>query len=183
MLCLAMVVDYYSSVLAYDNTPLSFANFVSLQFPWNFIQLYFPFKAWKKMSCIGGEMIWRDEQRDNCHWPWPNGLCSIKIWSLAKRWGFLKSWWFLSKTIIIRFSFPKVLVCCWTGKESAPYAGSNYVPSVLTIQKTDGSLLGPGSLVGSLYVRTAANESSIIGMCLLRGLHVGFDNYNTIYGL
>lgn len=179
IVCRVMFGDGYWLLLKCARVWQYAIKFCETSFSYSFLGILFnlisPSKHEKKISYIGGEMIWRDDQRDNCHRPWPYGLCSIKIWSLAKRWGFLKSWWFLSKTIIIRFSFPKVLVCCWTGKESAP--------SFLTIQKTDGSLLGPGSLVGSLYVRTAANESSIIGMCLLRGLHVGFDNYNAIYGL
>jgi hypothetical protein len=48
MLCLAMVVDYYSSVLAYDNTPLSFAK---LRFPTVSLEFYstlFPLQSMKK---------------------------------------------------------------------------------------------------------------------------------------
>ena len=49
MLCLAMVVDYYSSVLAYDNTPLSFAK---LHFPTvvalKFYSTLFPLQSMKE---------------------------------------------------------------------------------------------------------------------------------------
>lgn len=63
-------------------------KFCETSFPYSFLGILFnfisPSKHEKKMSYIGGEMIWRDDQRDNCHRPWPNGLSSIKIWSFSK---------------------------------------------------------------------------------------------------